>query len=167
MATWFITFRTYGTWLHGDERGSVDDRNNPYGEPLIPANAAWNRYEASLLKHPPMELSDSMRHAVDVAIRSVCEHRGWTLHELNVRTNHVHVVVSVDALPERAMNDFKVWSTRRLRENGHVPGDAVVWARHGSTRLLTSEHSFSEACVYVRDGQDNRPPPSRSGFHAG
>jgi len=31
----FFTFRTYGTWLHGDERGSIDRNNNLYG---VPAN---------------------------------------------------------------------------------------------------------------------------------
>jgi hypothetical protein len=28
---YFITFRAYGTWLHGDKRGSVDRHNNRYG----------------------------------------------------------------------------------------------------------------------------------------
>ena len=30
----FLTFRTYGTWLHGDARGSVDRFHNVPGEPL-------------------------------------------------------------------------------------------------------------------------------------
>jgi hypothetical protein len=35
---YLITFRAYGTWLHGDSRGSVDRFHNRYGVPLIPAN---------------------------------------------------------------------------------------------------------------------------------
>ena len=35
---YFITFRCYGTWLHGDERGSVDRFHNIYGMPFIPKN---------------------------------------------------------------------------------------------------------------------------------
>ena len=27
---YFISFRTYGTWLHGDERFSVDRKQNKY-----------------------------------------------------------------------------------------------------------------------------------------
>ena len=27
---YFISFRTYGTWLHGDERGSIDRFHNRY-----------------------------------------------------------------------------------------------------------------------------------------
>jgi len=33
----FFTFRCYGTWLHGDERG--DRNNNTYGSPRIAANS--------------------------------------------------------------------------------------------------------------------------------
>jgi hypothetical protein len=35
---YLITFRAYGTWLHGDSRGSVDRFHNRYGAPLIRAN---------------------------------------------------------------------------------------------------------------------------------
>jgi hypothetical protein len=35
---YFISFTCYGTWLHGDERGSVDCRHNLYGTPVLPAD---------------------------------------------------------------------------------------------------------------------------------
>jgi len=35
---YLITFRAYGTWLHGDSRGSVDRFHNRYGAPLIAPN---------------------------------------------------------------------------------------------------------------------------------
>ena len=35
---YLITFRSYGTWLHGDERGSVDRFHNVYGTPRLPPN---------------------------------------------------------------------------------------------------------------------------------
>ena len=45
--------------------------------------------------------SEVQRALVDSAIRSVCEARRWFLHECNVRTNHVHVVVTAaDRDPE-------------------------------------------------------------------
>jgi hypothetical protein len=31
-----ITFRSYGTWLHGDERGSVNRFHNQYKSALLP-----------------------------------------------------------------------------------------------------------------------------------
>jgi len=33
---YFISFRAYGTWLHGDKRGSIDRFNNRYRSPYIP-----------------------------------------------------------------------------------------------------------------------------------
>jgi hypothetical protein len=36
---YLITIRSYGTWLHGDERGSMDRREyNQYGDPAIAAS---------------------------------------------------------------------------------------------------------------------------------
>jgi len=35
---YLITFRCYGTWLHGDERGSVDRFHNQYQSPSAAPN---------------------------------------------------------------------------------------------------------------------------------
>src|SRR5262249_42685946 len=43
---YLITFRCYGTWLHGDERGSTDRHRNQYGTPFIPSNEYWHTYNA-------------------------------------------------------------------------------------------------------------------------
>ncbi|MEP7214250.1 MAG: hypothetical protein ABI791_14320 [Acidobacteriota bacterium] len=43
---YLITIRMYGTWLHGDERGSVDRSMNKFGSlrmPARPARQAYNR----------------------------------------------------------------------------------------------------------------------------
>lgn len=151
MATWFITIRTYGTWLHGDERGSVDDRQNKHGEPFIPHAMAWEKHERSLLKHAPVTLNDAMRAAVDSAIREVCAYRGWTLHELNVRTNHVHCVVSAEAAAEKVMNDCKAYATRRLRNDGLMSREMEVWAKHGSSPEVVVPEQLVRVCRYVRD----------------
>jgi hypothetical protein len=36
-----ITFGTYGTRLHGDERGTVDRAMNKPGDPIIGADSSW------------------------------------------------------------------------------------------------------------------------------
>jgi hypothetical protein len=76
---YFISFRTYGTWLHGDERWSVSRRQNRYGTPRIAPNARLQRAERKLLKHPPVTLDGYQRPVVEKAIREVCEHRGMNL----------------------------------------------------------------------------------------
>src|SRR5205085_7730420 len=85
---YLITFRCYGTWLHGDERGSVDRDHNRYGTPLIPPNERWRQHNEQSLKHPPVELDSARRAAVEAAIRETCEKRGWLLLAINIRTNH-------------------------------------------------------------------------------
>jgi hypothetical protein len=47
---YFITFRSYGSWLHGDERGSVDRSHNQYGSPFLPHDDDWVKQEQQLLK---------------------------------------------------------------------------------------------------------------------
>lgn len=150
---YFISFRTYGTWLHGDERGSVDRRHNEFGTSLQPRSdnrAAWEKDE---LLHEPVKLSPEQRTVTDRSIREVCQHRGWQLHKLNVRTNHVHLVVTATGDPEPVMNAFKAWATRRLREAGLIGRDAKVWSRHGSTIYLFRPENFAEKCRYVRECQ--------------
>src|SRR5690349_3878897 len=91
---YLITFRGYGTWLHGDERGSVDRFHNVYGTPRLPTNHLRQEYERRRLKRPPVTLAGKQRAAVERAIRNTCEIRKWTLWAFNIRTNHVHSVVS-------------------------------------------------------------------------
>ena len=115
---YFITFRSYGTWLHGDERGSTDRHRNQYGSPKIPKNPSWVGVNARALPHPPVTLDTPRRGATDVAIRETCDIRGWRLRALNVRTNHVHAVVSAACEPDRVMTAFKANATRHMRASG-------------------------------------------------
>jgi hypothetical protein len=112
---YLITFRSYGTWLHGDERGSIDRFHNRYRSPYLPRSDRRKEVSARELKSKPVTLSASQRQSVDDAIREVCDHRHWFLHAVNVRTNHVHSVVSIgNVKPERALNAFKAYATRRM-----------------------------------------------------
>jgi REP element-mobilizing transposase RayT len=150
---YFISFRTYGTWLHGDERGSVDRHHNVYGTPLLAPRLDWQAYNLRLMKHPPVTLEAARRRAVDAAIRETCDRCGWELIALNVRTNHVHSVVSAPVPPERVRNAFKGYATRRMREEGCWPYDSSPWSRGGSRRYLWTEQEVASAVVYVRDRQ--------------
>lgn len=150
---YFISFRAYGTWLHGDERGSVDTANNRFGRALLPANAARERWESEQLVGAPVQFDGPMRQVIDRTVREVCEHRGWYLLALNVRTNHVHCVVKASGPPEPVMNSMKSWATRRLVEGGLVERGSRVWSRHGSTVYLFRPDKVEEKCRYVIDGQ--------------
>jgi REP element-mobilizing transposase RayT len=151
---YFISFHTYGTWLHGDKKGSVDRRRKTFGEPFVMPDQHRTQASEARMDAPPFTLQAAHRGVVHETIEEVCEHRAWTLHALHVRTNHVHIVVSAEThTPERVMNDFKSWCTRRLREEKLI-GDAThVWSRHGSTEYLWKEDQVAAARDYVLNRQ--------------
>jgi len=149
----FLTFRTRGTWLHGDPRGSQDRFRNEYGTPRISHTPAWQDEEACRLRHPPVTLDAAMRRIVHDAIVDKCDWRGWPLHALRIRTEHVHAVLSCSISPDDAMNQLKSWCTRKLREAGLISADLKPWSRHGSTVCLYRQSQFDAACRYVRDEQ--------------
>jgi hypothetical protein len=47
MPTYFITFSTYGQWLHGARARVVDRHHNQPGRPLLPRTASARRGSAS------------------------------------------------------------------------------------------------------------------------
>ena len=78
---------------------------------------------------------------------------------LNVRTNHVHSVVSIGSLkPERALIAFKANATRQMREAGCWEFEYSPWVEKGSKRSLWSERSVALAVDYVLNGQGDDLP---------
>lgn len=149
----FITFTTFGTRLHGDDRGSVDREHNAYGQDLLLPEKELGEWERSRMIGAPILLGEKHRPVVERAIREAGEYRDWTIHALNVRTNHVHVVVGADSAPEPVMNTMKSWATRRLREAALVTSGGRTWTRHGSTRYLWRPTHIASACRYVLEQQ--------------
>src|SRR5258707_3772033 len=86
---YLITFRAYGTWLHGDERGSVDRFHRTYGTPMLPASVQKANYERRLRKQRPEHLGTRKRPSIESGIRETCTIRNWLLCAFNIRTNHV------------------------------------------------------------------------------
>ena len=151
----FLTFRTYGSWLHGDDRGSVDNLHNAYGTPRIPVNPARRGFERQLV-HEPILLGPRRRDATRRAIVATCDLRGWPLHALNVRTNHVHVVLKPDIEAKQAMALLKARATAMMRDTGCWSRDDGPWSRGGSARLIWSAYQLERAVRYVlhRQGPD-------------
>ena len=154
----FISFRTYATWLHGDKRGSIDRFHNRYQEPGIPANPRWRRYNQQQLKGKPLRLGGRQRRAIKIAIRETCEIRKWSLLALNVRTNHIHTVVTADRASKVVLAAFKANATRQLRKDGLWKESFSPWVRKGSRRKLWNEKSVANAIDYVLYGQGDDLP---------
>ncbi|MBK6315155.1 MAG: hypothetical protein IPF53_12785 [Blastocatellia bacterium] len=149
----FVTFRSYGTWLHGDERGSVSRFTNVVGKPRIAPNARRCAFSNARLQRPPVRLNAEQRLATSLAIRETCEIRGWSLIAENVRTNHVHVVVSADEEPKRIAAVLKANATRVMRLAGCWREVDSPWARGSSGRKVFSESGLGRVVRYVVEGQ--------------
>ena len=150
---YFLTWTTYGSWLPGDERGWADKPGRlKLGDQKLVAQAK------ALLTEPELTLTDEQRQIVERTIADHCRIRGWHLHSVNCRTQHVHVVVTAtDRDPEEVMDQFEAWCTRKLKDreqsNGHAKPRDKWWTQRGSKRHLFDEASVEEAIKYVSDGQ--------------
>lgn len=147
--TYLITFACYGCHLHGNVSGSVDPTHNVPGTPVLDANAARGGCEQQRMDQPAYHLDQIRRDAILEAIQEVCGHRGWRLLAAHVRSNHVHAVVEAEAEPERVMQDFKAYASRRLNGMNLDQPKRKRWARHGSTRWLWEPQHVSAAIEYV------------------
>jgi REP element-mobilizing transposase RayT len=150
---YFLTWTTYGSWLPGDERGWVERPGQFRSSNPQLASTARLR-----LTEDPCVLDFDQRRLVEETITKHCELRGWYLHVVNCRTNHVHVVVTAPVDPEIARDQFKSWCTRQLKTHQAViaPSHAVRikwWTERGSNRWLNDEESLAAAIQYVRDCQ--------------
>ena len=155
---YLLTFRTYGTWLHGDERHSVDRHGkNIYGTPDIAPNQKLNDVMRNELKQPAIILNDLQRAVIETAIKELCEQRKYYLQAINLRSNHVHTVVSVQDKPERIVDAFKAFATKKLREENLVSKELKVWSRGRSRRYLWKPRHVELAIDYVLYGQGDLP----------
>jgi len=155
---YLITFRTYGTWLHGDKRGSVDRHHNQYHSPLIAANKNWLQHNQRRLKHEPVRLTKTQRALIKKSIEETCEIRGWRMHITNVRTNHVHSAITAACGPSRVLNAVKSNAARELRETGQWLRSDGPWADRGSKRYLWTEEHLIKAIEYVELDQGDMFP---------
>ena len=86
---YLLTFNTYGTRSHGDQRGSVDRKNNVLGEPHIGINPDLERRRRELMRQEPYVLDKARQQFVLHAIRQHAAHRKWIVWAVHVHTAHV------------------------------------------------------------------------------
>ncbi|NNJ27338.1 transposase [Alienimonas chondri] len=105
------------------------------------------------MREEPCRLTASQRQAVEAIVQRHCEIRGWTLHAVNVRTNHVHVVLTAtDVHPKKARTELKSWATRVLKQLDGA-GRLKWWSDGGSARYINDQSGLEETIDYVRNRQ--------------
>jgi len=150
---YLITFRCYGTWLHGDERGSVDRHHRVYSTPGLQSSALRRQHDRDLLKQHPVRLNSQQTSGVEAAIRETCSMRRWQLWTVNVRSNHVHAVVSANKEPDAVLSALKANATRAMREAGLWTSELSPWEYRGSKKYLWTEKQLADAIAYVEYDQ--------------
>jgi len=107
-------------------------------------------------EHARRRLSLLEREIVEAQVAETCAHRGWLLHAVNCRSNHMHLVIGANQTsPKKIRNDIKAWCTRRLRERSN-PKRKNWWAERGSQQFLFDEASLAQAVQYVIEAQDRK-----------
>jgi REP element-mobilizing transposase RayT len=157
---YFLTWTTYGTWLPGDDRGWVA---KPGG--FRPPDESLEQAVRTRMTELHLILDDQQRQTVERTIEDHCRIRGWHLHAVSCRTNHVHVVVTAhDRHPEEIMDQLKAWCTRTLKAEDRSRslagsmGRSKWWTQRGSKRWLNDQASLEAAICYVQECQNSRPP---------
>ncbi len=150
---YFITFTTYGTWLHGDAPGSVDQEHNQVGTPWLPADPELRTSASKHMTQEPYLLDAPRREVTRDAVVEECKFRGWSVLALHVRSNHVHLVVTASREPEFVMRACKATASKRLNEAGFDHPDRKRWTSHGSTKYLWHEESVAAAVNYTLNCQ--------------
>src|SRR5260370_13450417 len=121
---WFFTWRTYGTWLPGEDgfvgfyrnlRGNRVIDNVPCGEFAEPMPALAN-YARDQLKSEPVLLVVEQAHELLAQFHETAGFRGWKLDAVAILINHVHIVFGVlqDPDPSRMLGDWKSYGSRKL-----------------------------------------------------
>jgi REP element-mobilizing transposase RayT len=105
------------------------------------------------MAQPEFVLTPELRRRVDAVLREACGWRRWEVIALNVRSNHVHLVLTGEPESTNPITVLKARVSRVLWEEGLVARPTAIWARGGSHRLLRRAAEVDAAVDYVLNRQ--------------
>ena len=99
----------------------------------------------------PVTLNDFQRKIVDDVLIAHSQIRMWHIHAKNVRTNHVHIVVTANRDPDTVAEQYKAWASRKLNIN--LGRKRSWWTEGQSTMWIYDEEYLENVIRYVLEGQ--------------
>ena len=148
----FITWTVYGTFLPGDVRGW---RHRAKGAHT--ASHRLEKWHRDRLNHDVVLLNSEMRVVAKSALLEACRIRQWTTWAVNVRSNHVHVVLTApDYAPTVVRDQLKAKATRDLRQCFDIWKDRPVWSAKGDIEFMDTEKDIDDCAIYVLEAQDRK-----------
>jgi REP element-mobilizing transposase RayT len=158
---WFFTWRTYGTWLPGEDgfvgyyhapegRRLIDNRP---GGPLTGPIPELERFARGTMAGEAVVLDRSLAEVLVRQFHETAGFRGWEIDAAAVLASHVHLVFGVpgDPDPSALLRDWKSYASRALNRSGLKPVGPRWWADQGSKRRIKDEECRLAAIRYVRD----------------
>ncbi len=148
----FITFRAYGTWLRGDERG-WHRKGAMHGEPLEAPRPALEAYDKGKMRFKAYRLCKDASDVVIKSLHRLCSRRGWKLLAVSVTETHIHMLVEASGAPRGTLGDAKRFATRGLREAGLIHSERPAWSRGGSALTLLRSSEVEGVRAYILEEQ--------------
>ena len=156
ILAYHIVWTTYGTWLPGDWRGWVMKGASWIQEP----DPELERQSRERMVETAVLLTAEQRAIVEQTITDHCRIRKWTLHAVNARSNHIHVVATADRNQDDVRDQFKAWCARKLSDAAGLSNKVAKKAgrRHwftegGDCEKIGDEEYLVNAVRYVLEGQ--------------
>ncbi|MBK8268070.1 MAG: hypothetical protein IPK83_07075 [Planctomycetes bacterium] len=144
-----ITFGTYGTRLHGDDRPTVARPLNHFGEPFVEPNEARRQAIRGFMIGEPLYLSREQRIEVERMIPDICSRGNGAFHIAAAQPDHVHCLLSTDADPKVVRKLLKRWLGEHLSQGWSLNGRPRWWAEGGSGKYVWDVEYFKSAYEYI------------------
>ena len=152
--TWHLTFGTYGTRLHGDNRPTVDRQHNQRGEGFVEHDPKRAKAERDRMRGNPVYLAGPQRAVIESVIPDICKRGGWTYRICAApdEADHVHVLLDAERSidPDAILKWLKRWLGDALTQRWGMPISGTWWAKAGSTPAVKDEAYLNNAYHYIR-----------------
>ncbi len=159
---WLLTWTTYGSWLPGDDRGSIgifhdQDKtqieHNEFGMPPADPSNALRKFAQSQMTGDEQRLRLEHARVLLTQFHCTSAFRKWRLLAVSIMANHIHMVVNVhsDPEPEAILRDFKSYGSGALNVQWGKPKPGTWWTESGSKRKLATDYSVKSAIEYCVD----------------
>ena len=159
---WFVTMTTYGSWLPGDNRGSIGIfhyqgqnkvEKNKFGQPMYDPSDTLRDHAKGQMKGDELRLNLEQARVLLTQFCCTCAFRKWRLLAVAIMANHIHLVVHVhsDPEPETIKRDFKSYASRELNIQWGEPKSETWWTSSASARKLETDISVTNAIQCICD----------------
>jgi hypothetical protein len=132
----FVTTTSVGSWLPGDVRGYVNERQH------LPSQPALALHAQNLLKKSSVVFSAIEQRELFAAIQLASQEFGYRLTDAVVEAMHLHWIIGHDDAVEAMVGRLKTRMRQRLNRGR-------IWTEGYSHRLLFDDDSLYQARNYL------------------